>query len=112
MSDEHPVANAIRNAFGTDEYGNNISEAISNAFLRHDENLEVETTIVDVIESLANNARMIAHAITPTDASPGPCPSGEGQVGSLTEAVMGLTKAMMQIASSIQSVADAIESHS
>lgn len=104
----HEVADAIRNAFGDSEYSLSMIDVIKDIPLRDNDDGSY-THIVDVVESLSNNTRNIANAITPIEAAMSPCPSGTGKVGSLTEAVMGLTGAMMQIASSIQSVADAIE---
>lgn len=71
-----------------------------------DRNLE-PANIVDVIDGLTSSTRQIARAITPSDAMPGPDATG-GQVGSLTEAIMGLTAAMVQIATAIASVAEAV----
>ncbi len=109
MSQESEELNeSIRAAFGDNDLnGINVPEAIKDAFRRDDDH--GFTSIVDVVELLAENAKSIANAITPTNAAMAPCPSGDGQVGSLTEAVMGLTRSMMHIASAIQSVADAIE---
>lgn len=111
MTEENnPVAEAIRDAFGCDAL--NIQDAIKDTFRRDNEDDNAcFTTIVDVIEMVAENTKRISDAITPGNASPAPCPSGDGMVGSLTEAVMGLTRAMTQIAGAIERVADAIESH-
>ena len=109
MSDEN-VAESITQAFGWSD--DNMVEAVKDSFRMYNPGTAEFVGFVEVLELLADNAKRIAHAITPTDAAMGDCPTGEGKVGSLTEAVMGLTRAMMQIASSIQSVADAIESHS
>lgn len=85
MSSNDPVAKAIAGAFG------HISTS----------------SIMDAVESIAKSNRRIADAITPNLI--GTCPTGEGHVESLTEAVMGLTKSMMMIADAINNVASAIE---
>lgn len=112
MTEEvNQIAEAIRDAIGDGSMTINLADAIHDSFRRFDDGNSDPATIVDAIETLAGSTKRIADSITPGNASPGPCPSGEGQVGSLTESVMGLTRAMMQIASAIERVADAIESH-
>jgi hypothetical protein len=110
MTDDHPIAEAIREAFGSDITSSSVSEAIYDSFRRADNGDQEPATIVDVIETLAESTKRIADSITPTNATPCECPTGEGSVGSLTEAVIGLTRSMMSIAASIERVADAIES--
>lgn len=105
------IAEAIRDGLGDTKINFNLPEAIRDSFRRFDDGHLEPATIVDVIETLADSTKRIADSITPGSALPGPCPSGEGHVGSLTESVMGLTRAMMQIALAIERVADAIESH-
>lgn len=110
MSEESndQLAEAIREAFGNNDLcGINVPEAIKDAFRRYDHDGFV--SIVDVVELLAENAKSIAHSITPTNAAMGDCPTGTGKVGSLTEAVMGLTRSMMLIADAIENVAIAID---
>lgn len=110
MTDDHPIAEAIREAFGSDLTSINVSEAIHDSFRRADNGDQEPATIVDAVETLAASTKRIADSITPSNASPCDCPSGEGHVGSLTEAVIGLTRSMMSIAAAIERVADAIES--
>ena len=108
MSDMNEVAEAIRHAFGDEDYTLNLVDVVKDIPRRDNEDGSY-THIVDVIEQVTDSAKRIADAITPSSASPGQCPSGDGVVGSLTESVMGLTRAMMRIASAIESVATAIE---
>lgn len=63
-----------------------------------------QANIVDVTAKLSRSARAIATAITPTCVT-GTDASG-GQVGSLTEAVMGVTAGLHAIAEAINRLAD------
>ncbi len=51
--------------------------------------------------------KMLANAITPTAAAPATDAFG-GNVGSLTEAVLGTTQGLLRIAEAIDNLADAI----
>lgn len=66
----------------------------------------------NVVDALAgaglNIGRMIAHSITPRDASPGKDAAG-GDVSSLTESVMGVTAGLCKIADAIERLAEAVE---
>lgn len=67
--------------------------------------------VVDVIFSAARNLRLIAEAITPSNAAPATTSSG-GQVGSLTEAVMYAGQGLASIANAINDLADAVREQS
>jgi len=74
-----------------------------------DSNLEA-ANVVDVIDSLADSARLIARAIT-ASAAPGTDATG-GTVDSLTEAVMGITGGLVRVADSIADLAAAVRERS
>lgn len=61
-------------------------------------------------EELVRAVRKVGNAITDGGASPGPDDTG-GQVGCLTEAVMGMTSALVKIADSIHDLAEAVREH-
>ncbi len=68
----------------------------------------VGTAIEDLSEQVTRGLERVANAITPLDACPSPGVNGNGQVGSLTEAIMDHAHAMMRVANALESIADAI----
>lgn len=71
-----------------------------------DSNME-SANIVDVFDRVAKQMRKLSCAITPDDAMSGQDALG-GNVGSLTEAVMGVTGGLVRIAESIDGLAEAV----
>jgi hypothetical protein len=63
----------------------------------------------DEIKELSDSVFKIANAISDQNASYGHCPSGNGVISSLTEAVMGVTASLMNVSSSNTEIASAIE---
>ena len=66
-----------------------------------------QANIVDAIAQLASCSRFVGEAIC-RPGIPCPCPSGNGQVGDLTEAVVSVAATIQNLADSVSEVAHAI----
>lgn len=64
-------------------------------------------TISD-LDEVVSAINSLARSICP-DGPSAPCPTGEGYVGSLTEAVMGVAAGLTLVARAIDGVAEAME---
>jgi len=95
MSDEHSVAIA--------ELVSEISDILCEA-------LSIDCHRGNLVEVVVDGLGAIANSITPEcgRVSPTRCPTGEGYVSSLTEAVMGVAGGLVQIANAIGDLANAV----
>ncbi len=82
-----------------------VADAIRESFIDYE--TEGHPCITEAIGDLVKAAHSVAHAITPRDASPGPSAvTGDGRVGSLTEAVMDVAAGLKAIADAIGGLAE------
>lgn len=64
---------------------------------------------LEVVEKIGDALWKIAAGIADPSTSPGPCPSGQGVVNCLTEAMMGCTSGLVQIANAINYLGDTLD---
>lgn len=88
----------------TQAHAHVIADAIRDALLDPEQNGGPD----NVAEYINRGLRAVAGSITPLDAAPGEDATMTGQVGSLTEAVMGMTAGLCRIAEALSDVAEAI----
>lgn len=88
---------------------NRIADVLSEALVM-DAPISGIVGVVEMVQSLAQNTKAIANAITPTKLN-GSSDAGDTFVESLTEAVMGQTRGLCRIADAIHDLAEAIREH-